>query len=86
LDSSIVQGPVSVAPNPNITIRNFFIAVRRLAAQLARLALEVLQLRRVERQLHLRTRSRRRAGHTAMKKLRIVILGFGTARQKTVLE
>jgi hypothetical protein len=27
-----------------------------------------------------------RAGHTAMKKLRIVILGFGTARQKMVLD
>jgi hypothetical protein len=29
------------------------------------------------------TRTRR---HTAMEKLRIVILGFGTARQKMVLE
>jgi hypothetical protein len=33
LDLSIIQGPFSVAPNPNLTIRNFFIDVRWCAGR-----------------------------------------------------
>ena len=74
-------------PNLSITIRNFFIAVRHarvaakrrhvhgrgsfaLAALLQTVGLGVGLLEYL----------------TALKKVRIVILGFGTARQKTVLQ
>jgi hypothetical protein len=35
LDSSIIQGPFSVAPvpNPNLTIRDFCVAVKHLAVE-----------------------------------------------------
>jgi hypothetical protein len=73
-------------PNPNITIRNFCIAVQRLpslsAPHHAADALIIINLTHPA--------SKRRTlsleGGTAMQKLRIVMLGFGMARQKRVLE
>jgi hypothetical protein len=61
--------PYHEVPNPNITIRNFFIALRRAGLKHTLLASRPGEGRR-----------------TAMRKLRIVTLGFGTARQRMALE
>ena len=95
-------------PNPNLTIRNFCIAVGGRKTHPAALAEALLEQARVARGQRVVARGDRgellqplahgevlgaarepqldARPDTAVQKLRIVRLGFGTARQKTVLE
>ena len=92
MDSSIIQGPFSVAPCQTLISRfatfsslctvwgALFSAGVGDAAALEDAAVEEA-LRNLRRELETEDDQR-----TAMKKSRIVRLGFGTARQKRVLE